>query len=261
MATQVEESPLEARADRLRRRKNRKNAKADRLEARGKTKRAAKKRGAAKVKTAKADKIAGKQKAKDDKQAGKQAKKLAKVKGKVDKKAEKKENKSTKKAERKKERGKKVKKAKADIVAAGKKVSDAAKGAKDKVKDSKVGKAVSKKKRQMKAAVGAFKGTNMEGPSMGVHDAETDYRSHAMDNMGKENKSGILDGNPRAGYYGSAMHGPSKYDNAHTLKNPGHHLAPSMSGKTKKMFSTKGPKYGGGSPISKFFGRNKSKKR
>ncbi len=295
MATQVEESPLEAREDRLRRRAKRKSAKADRLEARGKTKRAAKKRGAAKVKTAKADKIAGKQDAKDEKQAGRQAKKLAKVKGKAKKKAERKEN-----------RGKKIKKAGQDIAAAGKKVSDAAKGAKDKVKGAKdkVKKAVSKKKKQVTAAVaGAKEGYNSvamhgpaakwggnkddyhredghktgdvgggkygkgghfkdyEGPSMGVHDAETDYRGHAMDNMGKENKLGILDGNPPkgAGYYGSAMYGPSKYDNAHTLKNPGHHQAPSMSGKAKSF--GKGPKYGGGSPISKHFGRNRSKKR
>jgi len=291
MATQVEESPLEAREDRLRRRAKRKSAKADRLEARGKTKRAAKKRGQAGVKTAKADKIAGKQDAKDEKQAGRQAKKLAKVKGKVKKKADRKEN-----------RGKKIKKAGQDIAAAGKKASDAAKGAKDKVKGAKdkVKKAVSKKKKQVTAAVaGAKKGYNSvamhgtaaygegkheykrkdkdgvetkagdinhhykdyEGPSMGVHDAETDYRGHAMDNMGKENKLGILDGNPPkgAGYYGSAMYGPSKYDNAHTLKNPGHHQAPSMSGKAKSF--GKGPKYGGGSPISKHFGRNRSKKR
>ena len=270
MATQVEESPLEAREDRLRRRAARKSSKADRLEAKGKTKRAAKKRGAAGVKTAKADKIAGKQDAKDAKQAGRQAKKLSKVKGKVDKKAEKKENRSTKRDERKENRGKKIKKAKADVTAAGKKAAgavkdkakataDKAKGAAKKVKGAakKVKAGVEKGKRKMKAAVGAFKGTNMEGPSMGD--------SNRLQGAGSEGAPGL--GRMSMG------RGSNKYDNANNIGGP------SMSGEKydmkeaynsnmsksarfnylkNAMHDNKGK---GGSSLSKHFGRNRSKKR
>jgi hypothetical protein len=97
----------------------------------------------------------------------------------------------------------------------------------------------------------------------GVHDDDTEYRTRPMDAM----KGGNWDG--------SSMYGPSKYDNSHMLKNPGHHQAPSMTGKEydqKKMFSTKGKERlhylenflhdkKKGSSLSKHFGRNSSKKR
>lgn len=240
MATQVEESPLEAREDRLRRRAARKSSKADRLEAKGKTKRAAKKRGAAGVKTAKADKIAGKQDAKDAKQAGKQAKKLAKVKGKVDKKSAKKEAKGATKPG---EKGYKPKKA-------ARKAKKAERKANRKAKGHKVSEALKKGKKQAVATVaGAAQGAKegyesvaMYGPSMGVHDADTDYRGHAMDNMGK------------AGTFGA----PAKYDNAHNIGGPGTsgHIKGNIQKPSKGLSM-----YGKGSPLTKHFGRNRSKKR
>lgn len=253
------------RSKRLARRSARLDKRAARAESKGKTARAARLKAKSGVKKAKKELV--------DTKKGRLDKKIA--------------DKGKKKAERKDK-----------VKAAGKKIKAGAKKAVDKkvskvkAKVKKVKKTAKKIKRVAAAAVSAGKAEaqapgmyggkkgelsrrmvdghekatgkggmdyDNKGTSMhGVHDADTMYRGHAMDNMGKDGTFG----------------GPSKYDNAHMLKNPGHHQAPSMSGKAydkKKMFSTKGTERlhylenflhdskKKGSSLSKHFGRNRKR--
>jgi hypothetical protein len=240
MATKEMDSPLEARADRLKRKADRKSAKADRLEARGKTKRAAKKRGAAAVKTAKADKIAGKQDAKDAKQKGRQDKKMAKVEKRQDKK-------KSRKAKLKKVSVNNAKKAgKKALNTAGKKLVEKTggpgmyggkKGDESKSKRDYMGTAMyGGKKGDESKSRRDYEGTSMYGANKG------DYHEH-MDKEGHETKTGVVGGGKygKGGHYKDYMKGTSMYD----MSVPGEKLKYIQGSSSGKYDNVGGPSMSG----------------